>query len=376
MTVKVLVSTTEREMERLVSGGPRRDVLELAAGIPAVVRHSEFAGHPGGVLGRLLGGHVRQAWKESGEARRGDTLFADGEHVGLPLTLFLALRGKRRHTTVVMLGHFVTRWWKAPILWLASRMYPRGTLLVHSVRQARTARPWLSSAWPLRVVPYQVDTHFWSPRARADETRPLVISVGSENRDYQTFAAALDGVDADVVIAAGSHWARRIARRDGISSAIQFLSAPLNFRQLRDLYARADLVVVPLKDVSNQSGVSVILEAMSMGVPVVVTATEGQRECVAGPLMRADGSVDRLATADRGPWVVSEAARGKPRRDNGYYVPPGDGPALRAAVLRLLADRQLTREMGCAGRDYARSCFDTSHMVGAIAPFLRAGGAP
>jgi glycosyltransferase involved in cell wall biosynthesis len=43
--------------------------------------------------------------------------------------------------------------------------------------------------------------------------------------------------------------------------------------------------------------------------------------------------------------------------ETGLLVPPRDPPALRAALERLLADRDLRRRLGAAGRERARERF-------------------
>lgn len=46
-------------------------------------------------------------------------------------------------------------------------------------------------------------------------------------------------------------------------------------KKLRDIYSDALIVVIPLKESSQPSGQSVALQAMSMGVPVLISETEG-----------------------------------------------------------------------------------------------------
>jgi glycogen(starch) synthase len=93
--------------------------------------------------------------------------------------------------------------------------------------------------------------------------------------------------------------------------------------ELQVLYARAAVVVCP----SRREGFGVAcLEAMAHARPVVVTRVGGLRDMV------VDG-------------------------ETGIVVPPRDPPALRKALERLLADRDLRRRLGMAGRERARERF-------------------
>jgi glycosyltransferase involved in cell wall biosynthesis len=90
--------------------------------------------------------------------------------------------------------------------------------------------------------------------------------------------------------------------------------------ELEKLYDRAAVCVLP----SHREGQGVVcLEAMAYARPVVATNVGGLAELV------VDG-------------------------ETGYLVPPRDADQLRAALLRLLADRELRRRMGDAGRERVR----------------------
>jgi glycosyltransferase involved in cell wall biosynthesis len=93
--------------------------------------------------------------------------------------------------------------------------------------------------------------------------------------------------------------------------------------ELGRLYSRAAVVACP----SHREGFGVAcLEAMAHGRPVVASAVGGLLDLV------VDG-------------------------ETGIHVPPGDVPALRAALERLLGDRELRRRMGEAGRRRAAEGF-------------------
>jgi glycosyltransferase involved in cell wall biosynthesis len=93
--------------------------------------------------------------------------------------------------------------------------------------------------------------------------------------------------------------------------------------ELQQLYRRAAVVACP----SRREGFGVAcLEAMAHGRPVVATRVGGLRDLV------VDG-------------------------ETGLVIPPRDVGALRAALERLLADRELRHRLGAAGRERARRHF-------------------
>jgi len=177
----------------------------------------------------------------------------------------------------------------------------------------------------LYLVKHFVDQMFWSPRERETD---MICSAGSEMRDYPTLMAALSGSGIPCHIAS-DHW--RVAR---LGSARRIGAATLartqgdlvtvgrkSPRDLRELYARSRFVVVPLRPSDTDNGVTVILEAMAMGKPVICTRTRGQ--------------VD----------VVQEGV-------TGIFVPPGDSTVLRTAILALYNEPERAAAMGRAARAY------------------------
>jgi glycosyltransferase involved in cell wall biosynthesis len=107
--------------------------------------------------------------------------------------------------------------------------------------------------------------------------------------------------------------------RDRVSGAQGFVP----HEELQALYARAAVVACP----SRREGFGVAcLEAMAHGRPVVATDVGGLRDLV------VDG-------------------------ETGLVVPPRDPRALRAALERLLGDRELRRRLGAEGRKRAQERF-------------------
>jgi glycosyltransferase involved in cell wall biosynthesis len=150
----------------------------------------------------------------------------------------------------------------------------------------------------------------------------VVSSAGLERRDYATMMAAVADLPVDVVLAAASPWSKRPDTTADAVIPANVTVGRLDLAELRSLYGRSALVVVPLEEVEFQAGITTILEAMSMGRAVVCTRTAGQTDTI----------VDDVT---------------------GVYVPPGDVDALRSAIESLLDDPDRAARLGRAARDWA-----------------------
>ncbi len=178
------------------------------------------------------------------------------------------------------------------------------------------------------LIRHYVDQVFYQPRPREDD---MICAVGAEMRDYATLKDAVHGtglrchIAADHVRVPGR--LRLFRDRRLPVSAIRgpadsnITVGRMSLIELRELYARSRFVVVPLMRSDTDNGVTVILEAMAMGKPVICSRTRGQ--------------VD----------VIQEGV-------TGLYVPIGDPGALREAIMSLWQDPQRARQMGRDARAY------------------------
>ena len=162
-----------------------------------------------------------------------------------------------------------------------------------------------------------------------------VLALGASHRDYRLLIEAVRDVGIPVKI---------ILPRERIKMHNADLGEsplPANVEHLEThdgklgwnrYMAESRVVVIPiLPGVIQPAGVSVYLEAMALGKPVVITrgaSTEGILD-------------ERLA----------------------MLVPPGDAPALRAAIVEVWNDESLRRSLGAAAKAYARSLGDHKRLV-------------
>ena len=249
--------------------------------------------------------------------------------LGLPGLLASFVRAARRVDADLLHAHWLPAGWvaarsgkpyvvqvwgtdvelarRAP--WLV-RGVLRGARLVIAASTALAQSASLLGAREVRVIPSGVDL---PPEVGAEADPPEVLYAGrlSAEKGVLELVEAADGMN---LVVAGDG-----PLRTQVPGARGFVPND----ELQALYARAAIVVCP----SRREGFGVAcLEAMSHARPVVATGVGGLRDLV------VDG-------------------------ETGILVPAGDAGALRAALERLLADRDLRRRLGAAGRERAGGRF-------------------
>jgi glycosyltransferase involved in cell wall biosynthesis len=162
----------------------------------------------------------------------------------------------------------------------------------------------------------QTDTRFFSPGPQSvDKSRPVIMSVGLEQRDYGTLATATADLDLDVNISGFSADTRVMSRAFPAEIPANMSRKFYPWPELQQLYRDADIVVVSLFPSQYAAGVQALMEALACARPVIVTGTEGLN-----------------AYLDH--------------RDCVRVVPPGDPVQMRKAITELLNDPAARISMG------------------------------
>lgn len=184
-------------------------------------------------------------------------------------------------------------------------------------------------------------------RLGVPDARPLVLQVANfERRKGQRYlleALALlkrDGFEPLPFVVLEGDGPDEPAIRAAVAELglAEDVSLPGREPHVFDAYAAADVIVVA--SVANEDFPNVILEAMSLGKPVVSTRIAGTPEQI------VDG-------------------------ETGVIVPPGDAPALAAAIGALLAEPSVRARMGEAARERFERCFTAEKAVAAYMDLYR-----
>lgn len=280
--------------------------------------------------------------------RRYSHVLAWADQLGLPLAAAYKLTRSRRD--LVMVSMWLSPPKKAVFLRRFKVQSHLRAIISYSSAQQRFAAAVLKvPEGKLHLALQPVDDRFWRPQDVAQEN--MICAVGSESRDYQTLLRAVRGLDVRVELAVGSALVSsaslatgevtdRLAEIAGETLPENVRVRTLDHVSLRELYARARFVVVPVEDVDYDAGVTVIAEAMAMGRAVILTRTGGQVDLV------QDG-------------------------EQGLYVPPGDVAALRAAIERLLAAPDEAARLGHAGRALVERRHTLDGYVSRLAAIVR-----
>lgn len=188
----------------------------------------------------------------------------------------------------------------------------------------------------LFFVPFGVDVDFYASVGDSDEEE-FVVSVGRDlGRDYGTLLEAAKESDHPFVIVA----AHKNLPGDMPLPPNVTVRHNLPLAEVRDLYARARVVVIASKDAevsegTDCSGQTVILDALAAGRPVVATER---------------------------PWIKEYFTPSEEL----LVVPPHNPRALAAAIELLWQDRGEREHLAHAGRAKVRVAYTTKTLAMAL----------
>jgi glycosyltransferase involved in cell wall biosynthesis len=205
---------------------------------------------------------------------------------------------------------------------LQKDLLPRmNAIVVYGTAQLEYLCAQYGTCVPATFIHHRIDTDFYYPRPLAPSSRePVVFSIGNDAaRDFRI----LD--DVARLASQGSDAAPKFVVQTTLpielSPRVTVRRHLVSYVELRDLYAEAAVVALPLRATRHAGGINSLLEAMAMGRPVVVSASPGIRDYV-----------EHETTA--------------------LVVPCGDAGALASAIRRLLDNPEEAARLGAAARRF------------------------
>jgi glycosyltransferase involved in cell wall biosynthesis len=162
---------------------------------------------------------------------------------------------------------------------LAARGFARSRLVwALSTAQLDILAGWGLDPSTLAHLPFGVDTDFFRPGVGVARDADLLLTVGNDrHRDFGTVLAAFEQLRRR----RPSLRLVAVTRQELPATAGVEVVPHLSHGELRHLYQQAAVVLVGLRHNLHVSGITVVLEAMSLDRPVVATRTPGMEHYVA-----------------------------------------------------------------------------------------------
>jgi glycosyltransferase involved in cell wall biosynthesis len=271
------------------------------------------------------------------ESKSGDVIFCPSEAGGMQMA---AIYGKARtRPRIAVFTHNVDR----PRTKLAMRFWRMDhkidVFLACSQYQAEFLRAYLRLPDNrVRHIWDHTDNEFFSPGKQKRNSRPLIASVGLEQRDYRTLAIATETLNVDVKIS-GFSKDSSINKRALPDALPENMTASFyEWKDLVQLYRDADIVVVSCFENKYAAGVQSLMEAASCARPIVVTATQGLKNYI-------DNSM--------------------------ISVEPENANAMRNAIVQLLSDAEAAEIRAKRSHEFSRQHFEMNRYVSDITSILR-----
>jgi glycosyltransferase involved in cell wall biosynthesis len=277
-----------------------------------------------------------------------DVVFATSDTVGLPIVLLkrfglvkppvvyaaiglperlAQLRGRRMHTLY--------------------RKALRGahTIIAYSVAEARHVQSWVGAGTSVCFVPFGVDTDAFSPDD-GQEPSVDVVSVGADPR--RDFGLLAEVASRQPQLSFRLVTTPERARGLGALPANVGIETGLPLEAVRDRLAEARVVALPVERNTYSGATTVLLQAMALAKPVVVSRTDA----IAEGYGLEDGANCRL-------------------------VEPGDVESFERALVETVAGAEAGIDLGVRARELVERNFSWERYTSTLSEILfAASGAP
>ena len=334
------IKTNEQSgSERLDDFAPRRDYVEIAQRLEGKLSGCNLSDAAWYHWTRQIEKRIKLDLVESifaaSECSKHNAVLSTSEKIAIPLAALLSVTKQKIPHTVI--AHKLSSGLKTH-LFRTLRLHKTFSHLICVCRaQADYAVNHLGV--PKSRVDFvydKVDHRFFHP-SKVD-TDDYILAVGQEQRDYKTLLQAMSGTSLKCVVVASSPWSTSQVKIDEFEEVTVLSHIP--YQEIRTLYARARLIVVPLFDVDYAAGVNAVLEAMAMAKPLILSRTRGITD-----------------------YVV--------HNETGIYVSPGDAEELREVILSLWGQSKELDRLGANARQAVEERMNLDAYVHKVVQIMR-----
>ena len=304
---------------------PRRDLSLLAERLNASFLEQD--NYPIQLTDRILAklsstpGNWAFARFIASQLKSDDIVFCPGEEIGIPLAAILSSQKKR--PKIIVWFHRITGLKSR----LALKLFKIGSVVDLAVVNTNANKKFVQKYLNFEsdrcfFWRHTTDCSYFMPKDFSEsKSKPIIASVGLEQRDYRLLASATETLDVDVKVAGFSQFQSRVAKSFPKVLPANMTNKQYHLPELVRLYHDARVVVVPLKENIGSAGITALLEAMACKKATVCVKTKG----LADYLLDEDavmtiepGDVDGLQKAIL--YLLDNPEEAKSRAERAYQL--------------------------------------------------------
>lgn len=269
-----------------------------------------------------------------------DIVFCPGEEIGIPLVVAFSSRKKR--PKIVVWFHRITGLKTRLVLKFFKIAKFTDLAVVNTRPNQDFLHDYLNFAKErVFFLRHSIDSNYFATKTSSSpKDRPLIVSVGLEQRDYRPLAEATAELDVDVKVAGFSQFFDRKAETFPKVMPPNMTNKKYQLPELLQLYRDADLAVISLKENNGAAGITALLEAMSCKKPAICVRTTGLAE-----------------------YLTDEKAI--------MTVEPGDAQGLQQAILYLLDNPEEAKLRAERAYQILQERHNLESQVMSLAKFIR-----
>ena len=267
-----------------------------------------------------------------------DVVIATVDNVGIPIVFLKTIGLIRPPVIYVSIGlpekikYERNRFWAFLCKVALKRM---ACVVAYGFEEASWLKKWLNEnglTVPVSFIPFGVDTEYFRPSLENISYQVDVFSMGGDvQRDYSLLLSyAQTHSNTQVMVVTSKETARTLEQVPGNVTVI----CDVPFSDIRDLFARARVVALPVKENTYSGATTTLLQAMAMAKPVVISQVGAIRD-----------------------------GYGLKDGENCLFVRPGDIASFGKAIDRLLSDGFLADKLGKNARTQVVSSLSWNNYV-------------
>lgn len=124
-------------------------------------------------------------------------------------------------------------------------------------------------------IPFGIDNIFWRSAGKKRKDRYILFIGNDINKDYEFLIKLTDAMIVCQFVFITNKMNNKVVPKNVRIINGDWRDEILSDNEIRDYYNNSSIVILPLKESLQPSGQSVALQAMSCGIPVLITKTKG-----------------------------------------------------------------------------------------------------